>query len=107
MSSTLFGRRRDLTSNHDVLLAPAELYVDPGREPLVFRHENQGSASWGILLSGYFAEFPAVEVTLPWGGPEPERKARTIRLILTTRYGNAVRANYFSAQVWKPGAGSR
>jgi hypothetical protein len=56
----LFGRRRDLTSNHDVLLAPAELYVDPGREALVFRHENQGTASWGILLSDVDQDDPAV-----------------------------------------------
>ncbi|WP_223184536.1 SMI1/KNR4 family protein [Streptomyces sp. CBMA152] len=41
----LFGRRRDLTSNHDELLAPDELYVDDAGEALVFRHENQGAAS--------------------------------------------------------------
>ncbi|MFE5530666.1 SMI1/KNR4 family protein, partial [Embleya sp. NPDC056538] len=46
----LFGRRRDLTGNHDVLLGPSELYVDETKEALVFRHENQGAASWGILL---------------------------------------------------------
>ncbi|MFG2716575.1 hypothetical protein ACGFX2_39590 [Streptomyces goshikiensis] len=41
----LFGRRRDLTSNHDVLLGPSELYVDDAEEALVFRHENEGAAS--------------------------------------------------------------
>jgi hypothetical protein len=56
----LFGRRRDLTSNYDVLLDPAELYVDDVREALVFRHENQGAASWGILLDGLQDEDPAV-----------------------------------------------
>ncbi|GGV68392.1 hypothetical protein GCM10010277_77640 [Streptomyces longisporoflavus] len=56
----LFGRRRDLTSNYDVLLGPAELYVDDAREALVFRHENQGAASWGILLDGLQDDDPAV-----------------------------------------------
>ncbi|MFF5536006.1 SMI1/KNR4 family protein [Streptomyces cinerochromogenes] len=46
----LFGRRQDLTSNHDALLGPAQLHVDRAGEALVFRHENQGAASWGILL---------------------------------------------------------
>ncbi|MFE6909423.1 SMI1/KNR4 family protein [Streptomyces erythrochromogenes] len=56
----LFGRRRDLTSNHDVLLGPAELYVDKAGEALVFRHENQGAASWGILLDSLQDDDPAV-----------------------------------------------
>ncbi|MGA5192690.1 SMI1/KNR4 family protein [Streptomyces exfoliatus] len=56
----LFGRRRDLTSNHDVLLSPAELYVDDTKEALVFRHENQGAASWGILLDSLEDDDPAV-----------------------------------------------
>ncbi|WP_030196308.1 SMI1/KNR4 family protein [Streptomyces sp. NRRL S-87] len=56
----LFGRRRDLTSNHDVLLGPAELYVDDAKEAVVFRHENQGAASWGILLDNLQDDDPAV-----------------------------------------------
>ncbi|MFE9796555.1 SMI1/KNR4 family protein [Streptomyces goshikiensis] len=56
----LFGRRRDLTSNHDVLLGPSELYVDDSKEALVFRHENQGAASWGILLDSLQDDDPAV-----------------------------------------------
>ncbi|MFB7368963.1 SMI1/KNR4 family protein [Streptomyces sp. NPDC056222] len=56
----LFGRRRDLTSNHDVLLGPAELHVDDAEEALVFRHENQGAASWGVLLDSLQDEDPAV-----------------------------------------------
>lgn len=56
----LFGRRRDLTSNHDVLLSPSELYVDEAKEALVFRHENQGACSWGILLDELADEDPAV-----------------------------------------------
>ncbi|MEU7068137.1 SMI1/KNR4 family protein [Streptomyces sp. NPDC046161] len=56
----LFGRRQDLTSNHDMLLDPAELYVDDAREALVFRHENQGAALWGIILKNIQDEDPAV-----------------------------------------------
>lgn len=56
----LFGRRRDLTSNHDELLAPDELYVDDAGEALVFRHENQGAASWGLLLDSLQGDDPAV-----------------------------------------------
>lgn len=44
-----FGRRSDLTSNHDTLLKPDELYVADGA--LVYRVENQGAASWGVLLA--------------------------------------------------------
>ncbi|MCX5264871.1 SMI1/KNR4 family protein [Streptomyces sp. NBC_00199] len=58
----LFGRRRDLTSNHDVLLGPGELYVDDAKEALVFRHENQGAASWGILLASLQDDDPAVYI---------------------------------------------
>ncbi|MEV7416026.1 SMI1/KNR4 family protein [Streptomyces sp. NPDC089919] len=56
----LFGRRQDLTSNHDVLLGPAELYVDEAKEALVFRHENQGAESWGILLDSLQDDDPSV-----------------------------------------------
>ncbi|MFJ7203916.1 SMI1/KNR4 family protein [Streptomyces sp. NPDC098789] len=45
----LLGRRTDLTSNHDTLLEPDELHVFDGA--LVYRTENQGAASWGILLA--------------------------------------------------------
>ncbi len=44
----LFGSRTDLTSNHDRLLRPDELHVADGA--LVYRVENQGAASWGVLL---------------------------------------------------------
>ncbi|MGW1227763.1 SMI1/KNR4 family protein [Streptomyces sp. NPDC001515] len=60
----LFGRRRDLTSNHDVLLDPAHLYIDEAREALVFRHENQGAASWGVLLEHLPADDPSVFIRL-------------------------------------------
>ncbi|MFF0431730.1 SMI1/KNR4 family protein [Streptomyces sp. NPDC004327] len=69
----LFGRRRDLTSNHDVLLAPAELYVDDVKEALVFRHENQGAASWGILLDSLQDDDPAVFIRLDLADKNAER----------------------------------
>ncbi|MFF5719272.1 tyrosine-type recombinase/integrase [Streptomyces buecherae] len=53
-------------------------------------------------LAAYFLEYPAVEVELPWGGPEPERERKKAPLILTTTYGNATRANIFNVEVWKP-----
>ncbi|WP_251069930.1 hypothetical protein [Streptomyces sp. ISL-96] len=53
-------------------------------------------------LAGQFLELPAVEVELPSGGPEPERERRAFPLVLTTTYGNAIRANIFNVEVWKP-----
>ncbi|MFJ6436989.1 SMI1/KNR4 family protein [Streptomyces sp. NPDC091416] len=44
----LLGRRTDLISNHDTLLGPDELHVVDGA--LVYRVENQGAATWGVLL---------------------------------------------------------
>ncbi|WP_236244694.1 SMI1/KNR4 family protein [Streptomyces sp. CC210A] len=69
----LFGRRQDLTSNHDVLLGPAELYVDDAEEALVFRHENQGAASWGILLDSLQDDDPAVFIRLDLADKSAER----------------------------------
>ncbi|WP_398928506.1 tyrosine-type recombinase/integrase [Streptomyces sp. Ag109_O5-1] len=53
-------------------------------------------------LAEYFLEYPAVEVELPWGGPEGDRERKKFPLILTTTYGNAIRANIFNVEVWKP-----
>ncbi|MGW2562950.1 SMI1/KNR4 family protein [Streptomyces sp. NPDC001514] len=58
----LLGNRRDLTSNHDTLRTPAELYVDESGEALVFRDENQGAARWGILLADLAQDDPAVVI---------------------------------------------
>ncbi|WP_460110891.1 SMI1/KNR4 family protein [Streptomyces sp. YKOK-J1] len=69
----LFGLRRDLTSNHDVLLGPAELYVDDAKEALVFRHENQGASSWGILLDSLPDDDPAVAIRLDLADKGAER----------------------------------
>ncbi|MFF4006668.1 hypothetical protein [Streptomyces sp. NPDC001717] len=56
----LFGRSKDLTSRYDVLISPAELCVDAAGKALIFRHENQGAASWGILLDSLQDDDPAV-----------------------------------------------
>lgn len=56
----LFGRRDDLTSNHDSFLNPGELYLNNGA--LVFREENQACASWGILGADLGQSDPAVYV---------------------------------------------
>lgn len=72
----LFGRRRDLTSNHDVLLSPAELYVDDANEALVFRHENQGAASWGVRLDSLQADDPAVFIRADLADKSAERWER-------------------------------
>nr|WP_074995936.1 SMI1/KNR4 family protein [Streptomyces misionensis] len=69
----LFGRRRELTSNHDRLLDPAELYVDEAKEALVVRHENQGAASWGILLDSLQDDDPAVFIRLDLADKSAER----------------------------------
>ncbi|MFD8827156.1 SMI1/KNR4 family protein [Streptomyces sp. NPDC059605] len=69
----LFGRRTDLTRNHDTLLGPSELYVDNGQEALVFRHENQGAVSWGILLEALGEEDPAVFVRTDLADKSAER----------------------------------
>ncbi|MGY5057849.1 hypothetical protein ACWDFR_27890 [Streptomyces sp. 900105755] len=39
---------------------------------------------------------------LPWGGPEDDRERKKFPLILTTTYGNALRANISNVEVWKP-----
>src|SRR5690349_13821243 len=46
---SLFGKRPEVTSNHDRLLAPAELFLDG--EALVFR-SDQWIEAWGVRLAG-------------------------------------------------------
>ncbi|MCY0946047.1 tyrosine-type recombinase/integrase [Streptomyces antarcticus] len=53
-------------------------------------------------LAAYFLDHPAVDVELPWGGPEPDREKQSFPLVLTTTYGNAIRANIFNDEAWKP-----
>ncbi|MGW0393663.1 tyrosine-type recombinase/integrase [Streptomyces sp. NPDC003042] len=53
-------------------------------------------------LAAYFLDHPAVDVELPWGGPETDREKQSFPLVLTTTYGNAIRANIFNDEAWKP-----
>ncbi|MEO3975064.1 SMI1/KNR4 family protein [Streptomyces sp. CAU 1734] len=69
----LFGRRSDLTDHQDILLAPAELYVDRAKEALVFRHENQGAASWGLLLGDLREDDPPVFIRADLADKDAER----------------------------------
>jgi hypothetical protein len=69
----LLGRREDLTSNHDVLLSPDRLYIDDRKDALVFRHENQGACSWGVLLSDLDQADPAVHMLLDLADKQAER----------------------------------
>ncbi|WP_371575391.1 hypothetical protein [Streptomyces sp. NBC_01314] len=61
------------TLRHDELLDPDELYVDDANEALVFRHENQGAASWGILLDSLRDDDPTVFIRLDLGDESAER----------------------------------
>ncbi|MFE0175717.1 tyrosine recombinase XerC [Streptomyces sp. NPDC059002] len=58
-------------------------------------------------LASHFLRYPAVEVELPWSGPEPDREKRTFPLALTTTYGNVLRANIFNDEVWEPALAMR
>ncbi|MFE9933454.1 tyrosine-type recombinase/integrase [Streptomyces sp. NPDC005533] len=53
-------------------------------------------------LRAHFLQHPAVEVELPWGGPEADREKRSFPLLLATTYGNAIRSKIFNDEVWKP-----
>jgi hypothetical protein len=60
----LLGRRRDLTSNQDVLLAPEDLFVDPGGRALVFRVQSHALAFWGIRVGDLGQPDPPVMLTV-------------------------------------------
>jgi hypothetical protein len=70
---TLFGRRFDLHSNMQHLLSPGEFYVDDRKEALVFREENQGAASWGVLLADLDQADPPVRMRPDLADKEAER----------------------------------
>lgn len=57
---TLFARRPDLHSNVNTLLSADELTVERGA--VVFRVENQGAASWGVLLQDLDRDDPPVHI---------------------------------------------
>ncbi|MFG3494261.1 SMI1/KNR4 family protein [Streptomyces sp. NPDC047928] len=67
----LFGRRTDLTSNHDTLLPPEKLYVTDGA--LVYRVENQGTVSWGVTLDDLHREDPGTVMRADLADPSQER----------------------------------
>ena len=69
----LFGRREDLHSNMQHLLDPGDFYVDDRKEALVFREENQGVASWGILLADLQHPDPPVRMQLDLADKDAER----------------------------------
>ncbi|MFE3166077.1 SMI1/KNR4 family protein [Streptomyces sp. NPDC059224] len=69
----LLGRRQDLTSNHDRLLRPDELCIDARGEALVFREENQGACSWGVLLGDVGRADPGVHVLLDLADRQAQR----------------------------------
>ncbi|MGH3243257.1 MAG: hypothetical protein ACRDNL_22960 [Spirillospora sp.] len=69
----LFGRRRDLHSNHDQLLSPDEFSVDDRKEALVFREENQGAAFWGVLLADLGKPDPPVRMRPDLADKDAER----------------------------------
>lgn len=50
-------------------------------------------------LAAYLAEFPTVEVTLPW--EEPGGKPVTVKLFVTTREHGACNRNTFNGYVWR------
>ncbi|WP_418960721.1 SMI1/KNR4 family protein [Streptomyces tritici] len=59
----LFGRRDDLTRQQDALVGLSGLSVDDAEGGvLVFRHENQGCAAWGIPLTRVEQDDPPVVV---------------------------------------------
>jgi hypothetical protein len=81
----LFGKRPEVTSTHDRLLAPAELRLD--REVLVFR-SDQWIEAWGVPLAG---EDPEVLVRrdfesnyqYPWKPWMPSFSLACVELVLS------------------------
>ncbi|MFD0903497.1 hypothetical protein [Actinomadura sediminis] len=70
----LFGRRPDLHANLHGLLAPEDFYLHAGG--VVFREENQGVATWGVLVAdlaggGTAAADPPVRMSIDDGPWEP------------------------------------
>ncbi|BBH15756.1 hypothetical protein Back2_00430 [Nocardioides baekrokdamisoli] len=58
-------------------------------------------------LAAYLAEFPPVDVTLPWSDPRGDSGIKdgtlvTVKLILTSREHKALNKNYINDYIWKP-----
>ncbi|MFD7830939.1 SMI1/KNR4 family protein [Kitasatospora sp. NPDC059803] len=67
----LFGRREDLTGNHNRLLAPEELFVLEGA--LVYQEENQACVHWGVLLADLDQDDPPTVGRLDLADKSAER----------------------------------
>ncbi|OLT14123.1 hypothetical protein BJF79_02815 [Actinomadura sp. CNU-125] len=65
----LFGRRPDLHTNLHGLLAPDDFHLHAGG--VVFREENQGVATWGLLVTELDAPDPPVRISTDDGPWEP------------------------------------
>ncbi|MFE9888145.1 hypothetical protein [Streptomyces scopuliridis] len=53
-------------------------------------------------LKRHIAEYPSVEVELPWGRPGSDVPTKRLPLLLTTRFHNAVAVNTWNTYTWKP-----
>lgn len=72
--------------------------------------ERDVPLSDGLLarLRAYMEQFEPVEVTLPWigpGGPGGQDEKVTTRLLVTTRFRNAVDGSSWDLDSWKPALG--
>ncbi|MFD5269511.1 SMI1/KNR4 family protein [Streptomyces sp. NPDC058335] len=84
----LFGRRDDLTRNHDTLLPLKELYVDDDGGVLVYQVENQGCAYWGVLLKDLEQDDPPTVTRLDgpgakWEPWEPRLSTACVAMVMS------------------------
>ncbi|MFI8535452.1 tyrosine-type recombinase/integrase [Streptomyces aquilus] len=69
------------------------------------RKERTVPLSDGLLrlIDAHVSEFPPVTVTLPWQGPGNDNKpTATVRLMVTTRFGNPINYSDYNDRVMKP-----
>lgn len=76
--------------------------VDEGVDDQAARGRLRHPYGVGVRGGGRSFDHPAVDVELPWVGPEPDREKQSFPLVLTTTYGNAIRAKIFNDEAWKP-----
>lgn len=102
----LLGRRADLTSRHDELLAPDRLHLDGGRGVLVFRVENQACAYWGVRVEDLDDEDPPVlarpEVTTPIAAHWRPWLAHVSTVFTEIALAEAMAADELVDAVWEP-----
>ncbi|MFE5333112.1 tyrosine-type recombinase/integrase [Embleya sp. NPDC056575] len=98
-----------LLVRRQVVLMDGHLYFAPPKGA----KERDVPAPPGLVtrMADYGRRFPPVEVTLPWLDPDEaevpreERRLVTVKLVVTTRHGNALRNNDWNVRVWKPALG--